>query len=141
MSAIGPTVWKLVADPRKFTEGIAVTRRELAAARKVTEAMATPQEKYARQLKGLKILHDKGVVSTENYRRAQRRLHAEMQAMIPVTQRRLAGLGLDDVGEHIGEDGKGQGGGADASNEGEGEYRKDGKGTEEGAQEISYLID
>ncbi|QEG40423.1 phage tail tape measure protein [Roseimaritima ulvae] len=75
--AIGPTVWKLVADPRKFTEGLTVTRRELAAARKVTEQMTTPQEKFGEQLSQLRSLLNKNTISVETYRRAEAALYAE----------------------------------------------------------------
>lgn len=75
--AIGPTVWKLVADPRKFTEGLTVTRRELAAARKVTEEMTKPQEKFGGQLSELRSLLNKNAISVETYRRAEERLYAE----------------------------------------------------------------
>ena len=76
--AIGALAWNLVANHRKFTEGLVISRRELSVSKRVMESTRTPTEKYGDQLDQLRGLLNKNTISVDDYNRAAAQLKAEL---------------------------------------------------------------
>ncbi len=99
---VGELIYKITADTSKFTEGAVVTKKELAAARALTEATRSPTEKYGQSVDNLGKLLRKGAISQNVYNSSVAELRKELASaesplkgfstLLPGSIQNLAGM-------------------------------------------------
>jgi hypothetical protein len=77
---IATLAYKIVADTKDLTGGMALTKRELTASKKIMEELKSPADKLAQSMAGLDVLFKKGALSAGQHTAAIAKVKAEYSA-------------------------------------------------------------
>jgi len=81
MTTISKLAYQIVADTQQFTQGVTLTRNELALTRQVMRDSITPAQAYAAEIAALDQVLAKGAITQEQYAAAvdhQRQIHGQL---------------------------------------------------------------
>ena len=84
--AISTLAYKITADTSSLTSGVQATRRELNLAKRVMQETEDPAERLERALAGVEAIHKKGLISAQQFAKAQDQVRRELSAGIPTAE-------------------------------------------------------
>lgn len=76
-TTIHSLVYKITADTKQFSSGVALTRKEITATKAIMESTRSPASRLQQALDGVRRLYEKGAISAKQYAQATRRVVSE----------------------------------------------------------------